>query len=632
MKTKHYKRKTKNKRNKKTRRRGGATQSSKVTSSSLYNKFSSMFTPEQPEPELTAVQSFTKFGEASIGLVASGAESSASIIRGASIITKKLGVAIELAGHVSGKSSVRLVSTLSLGSNITFGTLSLVGQATTLLLVSTSKILKLLTRLFKENQNALQIIHMKCTEAKIAKNNTVGPVDTEECMRLYKKYLNGLIIDTTKNIKHLFAEMELTLKVKRVQVKSLMLAIGCTKPRRFMVGPKIYDCKNPSSVLVQVDPSGMYKYLPDGTIETGVKGKQITLVEEYTRLKKLESTLKYSHALKVAKFIQQANIVRVKVSKSQSSNPLKDIHEKIDVFQKIDHCEKFYAELVLEFETPFNMFCDLLLQILEHNEQKQFNKNNEKNIPTPEEIETIIDEKIIESEAQNSQNPLSEVYLTTQINQLLEEDELQNSESDEPVPFEELTNTVQLGDLRNTESVEPATSSNQTKLGGQSFLNGARRTHASFKKISQNVSRKLDPYFESVEAALWGSTTQNPQSFNPYGNTHIKGTFSPEIQQMRKQMEMEMAAYRYTNKPSDLTRMIDLNKRKNALLRSINNPTPPPVPSPPVPSPTVPSPPVPPPPVPSPTTKQVNNENEHLSKMYKMMQNQGDLSENKKNQ
>jgi hypothetical protein len=264
MKTRQYKRKTKNKRNKKTRRRGGATQLSKVTSSSLYNKFASMFTPEQPEPELTAMQSFTKLGEAGVGLVAAGAESSASIIHGASIVTKKLGVAIELAGHISGKSSVRLVSTLSLGSNITFGTLSLVGQATTLLLVSTSKILKMLTRVFKDNQNALQIINMECAEPKIAKANIVGPIDTEECMRLYKKYLNGLIIDTTKNIKDLFSEMELTLKVKRVQVKSLMLAIGCTKPRKWIVGPKLYECKTPSRVLVQVDSNGIYKYLPDG--------------------------------------------------------------------------------------------------------------------------------------------------------------------------------------------------------------------------------------------------------------------------------------------------------------------------------------------------------------------------------
>ena len=590
MKTRQYKRNTKNKRNKKTRRRGGATQSSIMT------RFMDIFSPGKPEPKLTMMQSFNKLGEAGAELVASGAESSASIVRGAAEVTRKIGVSIELASYLSGKSSVRLVSTVNLGTNITFGAISLLGEATALFFTCTKKLLRTLNNVLRANDIALAIIENDCIAAKITKDMHVGSIDIPVCMGRYEKYLDNYVKNTTRLIESIFDTMKAGLNIKRSQVKKYMLYVGCTKPRTWrIIGAKRYNCNNISSVLVQVDSNGKYKYLPDGTNEKGVKVIRITLVDEYTRLKGLQNTLSDLKTFTVKKFNDEAARIKSDITHVENLDPLSYIHRVIFDFNSIKHSKRIYEELTLELDTPFSIFCDLLQQIYEYKKQIQPNRNTTEaeEIIAEGEINKLMDDKV--EEAKNYEND----KLNSDINQLLEQDELETLKSEGPATLIDFENNASevpesLGEYGNNHlrnmyiSNQNRQRSTPNKLGGTSRLN---TTYKTIKHLSQSVGNTVDKkIFRPLERYMG---------------------INPELEldpTLRKSIEESMAAARALH--SGTKSNLELNKRKNAYLNSINNPSP---------SNQVQS-----------IPKIQGNENEHLSAMYKNMK--GDfLNKNSKN-
>jgi hypothetical protein len=409
MKTKRYKGKTKNKRNKKTRTRGG---------SSLLKSFDNKYTVVKPKPSLGIYKSVDTFVNATTDLVAAGAESSASIIRGASETTKKIGDAVELVGHFTGKTVIRTVGATNLTTNGAFGAITLLGKAGRLLYVASSTAITGLTRLIESKNDALVIIREQCNTAIMSEGQEVASVGTQDCMIKYQEYFKDFIKDTTKSIDGLLSLMQLSLNVKKIQVKALMDAIGCTKRRKWsgIIGPKLYKCDDIPGVLKSKELSGhvlvkfnndkysyMYKH------ERGATGSTIHLVGEYTRLKKLQDTLQDSYQLKVANFQKEANDITGKLSKMHKEDPLIIVDRLISEFQDKNHCEKIYANLVSEFETPFNNFCVLLVQIINHQGQIRFDTENERLLL--EEMDKI--QKIAETDKGD---------LSTQINGLLNKD------------------------------------------------------------------------------------------------------------------------------------------------------------------------------------------------------------------
>jgi len=512
MKTKRYKGKTKNKRNKKTRTRGGATQQPKGILNSLLQSFDEAYTT-LPQTRHSLTQSGAILANAGVGVVSAGAESSASILRAASAVTKNIGNAVELAGQLTGKTVVRGVGTANMATNATFGSISLVGQAGRLLYISSSNTIKGLTNFIERDSKALRSIEILCQPATASEGETVGPIDTEDCMRKYNVYLMSLIENRTKDIKGLLPLMQITLDVKKTQIKALLTAIGCKKNRRWYIGQKIYNCdaisgslsdREKGSVLVEQINDDTYKYMP--RYKKGAKGKTIHLVDEYTRLKHLQDKLlTIVHKSKLAQFLQQSNDLTTEITQSGEINPLPYIHRKISTFQKENHCKQIYAELVSQFETPFNNFCILLVQILDFQGQLKFDEVNERLLL--EEMAKIDETEQITSK--ETEQPTSE------------ETEIINMDNIEQVDLFKKINGI----LKENENQENVTSESELleKLSDSEQSNGL---HGGGKTMKNIYNEAINKYNKAVKKAknssnyVFGDTT----SQKPLYNSHTTGT------------------------------------------------------------------------------------------------------------
>jgi hypothetical protein len=619
MNTKRYNRKTKNKRNKKTRRRGGATQSS------IMERFAGIFSLGEPEPVLSMKDSIFQFVEDVSLLGAAGIQASSNVVNASAELTRKMGIIIEYASYIASKSSVRIVGTVNVATNITFGTISLVGLAAAICITSTKKLLIKLNRLLEEDPKGLGIIMEQCRAATIAKSNTMTLYDTQYCIKRFLTYLDRVIKDKKNEIISSFDQIKHSLHVKRAQIKKLMLLVGCTKPRTWkLFGAKRYNCKNTESVTVKVEllktprldsKFKNYIYLPDGPGNNKGVIENINLVQEYTRLKDLENTLSGIQELAFKIFSDEATkIINVVSTGASQPDPLPFVRDRIFVFEKIPHGANTLNNLTYELQHPFDEFALLLTQIYEHKKKVQpitpVEDKVAEEIITPEE-EKDAKEKIGEL-MKNKEEELKDVEiaeLNKEIDTLLNEDE--KLENDKPVSLEELQNSLEEpvsseeSEKKHLENMlEESRRHNNSIHGGKSPWNIAKNTYKTIEKTSKYVGNTFDkkigiPFDEGV----LGINRSEPRS-----TVTSYGTFNPN-----EQMRIQINSMKYLNK----TRLAKnyLNRQsKNRQNKKTSLPVISPSPSNQVQS----------------TPKIQGSENEHLPAMYESMKSDF-LNKNSKN-
>ena len=315
-----------------------------------------------------------------IGLTGATLQASADVIRGASNITKNIGVAAEIGGIIIADTAVGAAGVAQSTTKGLFGAWSLFSKTCFLLHVVTDQVLSLTIDSITSTTNNLQTLSTKCNSVVLTTQTSVRSF--ESCLQEYTKFLKNLILRDNTALFQIKRRMLLNISNCMMNIDSMMKKIGCKRSEVLYIGD--FKCLDKSDnhatnlmLMVEVDTTGKMTLIDVDTYDDSKRGQEVSrekvnVSEKYKELVSSKKKFKSAFKTALADFTQKSNSALASIQQRTNAKPNDSITKIIKDYNNLAPSISIEAELIKTYLNPIIYFLDLLQQFLKAKKEKEF--------------------------------------------------------------------------------------------------------------------------------------------------------------------------------------------------------------------------------------------------------------------
>ena len=312
-----------------------------------------------------------------IGLTGATLQASADVIRGASNITKNIGVAAEIGGIIIADTAVGAAGVAQSTTKGLFGAWSLFSKTCFLLHVVTDQVLSLTIDSITSTTNDLQTLSTKCNSVVLTTQTSVRSF--ESCLQEYTKFLKKLILRDNTALFQIKRRMLLNISNCMMNIDSMMKKIGCKRSEVLSYIGDFSCLENHATnlmIMVEVDTTGKMTLIDVDTY-VSIRGQEVSrenvnVSEKYKELVSSKKKFKSAFKTALADFTQKSNSALASIQQRTNAKPNDSIPKIIKDYNNLAPSISIEAELIKTYLNPIIYFLDLLQQFLKAKKEKEF--------------------------------------------------------------------------------------------------------------------------------------------------------------------------------------------------------------------------------------------------------------------